>query len=55
MVIVTKETNSLVFMCSAAGRSESLRLRRYHRMAQGRRRDGNSQTDKYGSCLRICG
>lgn len=54
MVIVTKETNSLVFMCSADGRSESLRLRRYHRMAQGRRRDENSQTDKYGNCLRIC-
>lgn len=27
MVIVTKETNSLVFMCSADGRSGSLRLR----------------------------
>lgn len=54
MVIVTKETNSLVFMCSAHSPAESLRLRWYHRIAQGIRRDGNSQTGKYGSCLRIC-
>ena len=44
MIIVTKETNSLVFMCSADGCSESLRLRRYHRIAWGRRRDENSQS-----------
>lgn len=54
VVIVTKETSSLVFMCSALGLAESLRLRRYHRMAWERRRDENSQTCKYGSCLRIC-
>lgn len=53
MVIVTKETNSLVFMCSADGCAESLRLRQYHRMAW-ERRDENSKIDKYGSYLRIC-
>lgn len=52
--IVTKETNSLVFMCAAHSPAESPRLRCYHRMAQGIRRDGNSRTGKYGSCLRIC-
>ena len=43
MVIVTKETNSLVFMCSADSCSESLRWRLYCRIAWGRRRDENSK------------
>ena len=43
MVIVTKETESLVFMCSADSCSESLRLRPYCRIAQGRRRDEESK------------
>ena len=43
MVIVTKETNSLVFMCSADSCSESLRWRLYCRIAWGRRGDENSK------------
>lgn len=45
-VIVTKETSSLVFTCSADGRAESLRLRPYHRIAPGRRRDKKKKAAK---------
>lgn len=53
MVIVTRETSSLVFMCSVTGLVESLSPRkhlRWHKREEGMK----NHVDRWASCLKRC-